>query len=331
VPDIITSEKIRVSVELADFADMQVEDDTALTGANPADLSQATHWLSPTRIKAALDALNGSDYQAASRTGLPIWGTQISGPEPQILLSSGQHPNETSAMVGALRAAEVLAREGGIGFAVSPLENPDGYALFRSLVKTAPQHMHHAARYTASGVDLEYSADVPEVRIRHIGRELTAANLHINLHGYPAHEWTRPFSGYIPRGFEKWTIPFGFFLVLRYWPGWEPLAKSVLRRVTADLASYAPLMERNRQQYEQHGKYIAAPEFEMVDDIPVFSSETNAGLMPVTLITEASDETIYGQDFIIAHTAQMRCVLAAVRAFSENQHLLPEVALTPRS
>ena len=42
------------------------------------------------------------------------------------------------------------------------------------------------------------------------------------------------------------------------------------------------------------------------------ASEVKDSLFPVTIITEAPDETIHGEDFIVAHTAQMRAVLAAV-------------------
>ena len=51
-----------------------------------------------------------------------------------------------------------------------------------------------------------------EIGARNQALELSGAQLHLNLHGYPAHEWTRPFTGYLPRGFELWTIPKGFFL-----------------------------------------------------------------------------------------------------------------------
>ena len=76
--------------------------------------------------------------------------------------------------------------------------------------------MHHAARYTGLGDDVESRGDTPvyESLIRKEALALMDAKLHINLHGYPAHEWTRPLSGYLPRGFELWTIPKGFFVII---------------------------------------------------------------------------------------------------------------------
>ncbi|NWM44847.1 peptidase M14, partial [Escherichia coli] len=83
------------------------------------------------------------------------------------------------------------------------------------------------ARYTALGDDLEYrtAAQPHEKAIRFEAQRLSGARLHINLHGYPAHEWTRPLSGYMPRGFAMWTLPKGFFLIMRYQHGWEERAE----------------------------------------------------------------------------------------------------------
>ena len=63
-------------------------------------------------------------------------------------------------MVGALRAAPIL-RDCGIRFAVIPQENADGYALHNALRVNNPRHMHHAARYTALGDDLQYRIAEP--------------------------------------------------------------------------------------------------------------------------------------------------------------------------
>ena len=49
----------------------------------------------------------------------------------------------------------------GTHFALIALENPDGYALHRELRAHAPEHMHHAARYTALGDDVEFREQAP--------------------------------------------------------------------------------------------------------------------------------------------------------------------------
>ena len=79
----------------------------------------------------------------------------------------------------------MLAQQPEAHFALIPLENPDGYALHRELCAHAPRHMHHAARYTALGDDLEYRDAPPwyEREARHQALALSGADLHINLHG----------------------------------------------------------------------------------------------------------------------------------------------------
>ena len=102
--------------------------------------------------------------------------------------------------------------------------------------------MLHASRYSALGDDIAYRERAPffERDGRHQAHAISGAQLHINLHGYPAHEWTRPLSGYLPRHFELWTIPKGFFLVLRHHPGWGERARRLIEGVTARLARNVP-------------------------------------------------------------------------------------------
>lgn len=314
VPDIVGSPgPLRVCITLEPHR-IDAPAGTASPDPMPG-LDTIEHWLDPADIKRRLDALGGETYEAVSQTGRPVWATHIDGPGPQVVISAGQHANETSGPVGALRAGERLKLEGRAGFVLSPLENPDGYALFRELAATYPNHMHHAARYTAGGGDLEYFARGHENEVRHIGLEKTGADLHINLHGYPAHEWTRPFTGYVPKGFDLWTIPKGFFLILRYKPGWKSLAETVLQAVVDDLAGYQPVVNLNKTHLARYREYVSEYSFEVDRHIPIYASEQEDGVFPITLITEAPDETIYGPDFVVAHTAQMRSVLAAVKAY----------------
>jgi len=314
VPDIVGSAgPLRVRITLEPHR-ADADTGTAMPVSMP-DLETAEHWLEPAEVKKRLDALGGQRYEAVSQTGRPVWATHIDGPGPQVMISAGQHANETSGPVGALRAGERLKQEGRGGFILSPLENPDGYSLFRQLAAAYPNHMHHAARYTAGGGDLEYFARGHENEIRYVGREKTGADLHINLHGYPAHEWTRPFTGYVPKGFDLWTIPKGFFLILRYKPGWKSLAETVLQAVIDDLAGYPPIVSLNKTHLARYREYVSDYSFEVDRHIPIYASEQEDGVFPITLITEAPDETIYGPDFVVAHTAQMRSVLAAVKAY----------------
>ena len=284
------------------------------SGAPLADLG---HPPSPARITAVMQALGGQPFGASSRQGREVAGLYHAGPSAPVLISGGQHANETSGVVGALRAAEILKARGDAHFALIALENPDGYALHRELRTQHPGHMHHAARYSALGDDIEYRETAPffEREARQQGLAISGAQLHINLHGYPAHEWTRPWSGYVPRGFELWTIPKGFFLVLRYQPGWQAEAHALHAAVSAALAALPGLASFNARQMALYERHAGPVPFAVQDGIAYTITEVARPGAPVTLITEYPDETVDGDAFRLAHTVQTRTVLAAVDAW----------------
>lgn len=271
------------------------------------------------QIRDELAALGGTRFTAPTRAGREVEARHIAGTGAPVMISAGQHPNETSPIIGALRAARVL-KDQGAAFTISPLENPDGYALHGRLVADNPRHMHHAARYTAFGDDLEYRqnpAALYEHGIRAQAEALTAAQLHINLHGYPAHEWTRPLSGYVPRGFAMWTLPKGFFLVMRHREGWGDIARRLTEAVTADLARNTALMDMNARQIALYGNHAGETGFEMINGFPCYIGHDPRHRVPLTLITEYPDETIYGDAYTAAHTSQMQTVLAAHAAWQQ--------------
>jgi hypothetical protein len=268
----------------------------------------------PTRIAAEMDRLGGQPFGATSRQGRAVTGLYQQGPSAAVFISGGQHANETSGIVGALRAATALRQQGNAHFALVALENPDGYALQRELAAHHPGHMHHAARYSALGDDIEYRAQEPwyERAARQQAVAVSGAQLHLNLHGYPAHEWTRPWSGYVPQGFELWTVPKGFFLILRHHTGWQAEARALLEQVCAALAQVPGLAEFNARQLALYRRHAGSVPFEVIRGIACAVSEVDRPGAPVTLITEFPDETIHGDAFRFAHTVQMETVLAAV-------------------
>ena len=286
--------------------------------SSPPDLAAADRPLSLAEVGHHLDAAGGTPYQARSQQGRPVWGRHFPGPGPGpgIVISGAQHGNETAGVIGALRAV-AQCRRAGVNLAVAPVENPDGYALGEELRAANPTHMHHAARFTASGRDLEELGAAQEGEIRHLGRAKTGAVLHLNLHGYPAHEWTRPFSGYIPRGYETWTIPRGFFLILRAAPDHRDTAARILNAVVADLAAWSPLVDFNRTQIERYRRYLPEHPFEVRDHIPVVLADPKPdALFPITLVTESPDQGLSGEPYVLLHTAHMKAAGAAVAALA---------------
>lgn len=320
VPDVRAKNTApRVRMTLSRF-DVQAQDLRACESPEPGptldDLGAAPH---PARIAAAMRELGGQRFGALSRQGRTVEGLYHAGPGAAVLISGGQHANETSGVVGALRAAQQLKVSGKAHFALIALENPDGYALHRELCAQHPHHMHHAARYSALGDDIEYREQAPlyEREARELALTLSGAQLHVNLHGYPAHEWTRPLCGYVPRGFELWTIPKGFFLILRHQPGWQAQARALLEHVTADLRKVEGLAAYNARQMALYERHAGELSFEVINGTACTQSETTRPGPPVTLITEFPDETVADDRFRFAHSVQMATVLAAVSAWQK--------------
>lgn len=279
-------------------------------------LTTAQQPLFATQILTELERLGGKHFEAKSRSGRTVHGRYISGSDAPMMISGGQHANETTGVVGALRAAQHLITRKGAHFTISPQENPDGYELHRRLCAANPNHMHHAARYTTMGDDLEYRSGerLWEKAIRIKAETLTGAKLHVNLHGYPSHEWTRPLSGYVPRGFAMWTLPKGFFLIIRHHPDWAQQSEQLIDHVTRHLSAIDGLVDYNNAQIALFEKHAGETGFRIINGFPCLIGADDRHTVPLTLITEFPDETIYGADFIRGHTAQMATVLSAYEA-----------------
>nr|WP_321459773.1 M14 family zinc carboxypeptidase [uncultured Cohaesibacter sp.] len=269
------------------------------------------------RIRRELATIKGEPFEATSRAGRSVCARYHKGDkdglERPVIISGGQHANEVTGAAGAMRAGLELAKRPNAHFVISPLENPDGYELGWRLRKDNPHHMHHAARYTAFGCDLEYRpADSPfETAIRFEAERLSGAKLHVNLHGYPAHEWTRPLTGYVPRGFGMWTLPKGFFLIIRHHESWKKQAYSLIEQITERLAEDKALLDYNAREIALYSAHAGKPEWPIINGFPVMISVDDRHRVPVTLITEYPDESIYGDDFIQGHKSQMKVAVSA--------------------
>ncbi|KAA0016034.1 peptidase M14 [Salinicola corii] len=306
-------------IRLGNGYEVKVETRAYDRGSMPSrrePLDAVTRPLSSTQIADELMTLGGTPFYATSVAGRRVEGRYVAGRDRGVIISAGQHANETSSPAGTLLAAQALVRRGGAHFTLCPLENPDGYALHRRLMADNPRHMHHAARYTALGDDLEYrEAERYETAIRLEAERLSGARLHLNLHGYPAHEWTRPLSGYVPRGFEMWTLPKGFFLILRHAAGWADASRWLIEAVTLALDEVPGLRAFNDRQIALFETHAGDTGFETVNGFPCLVTEDDRHRVPMTLITEYPDETVYGADFQAAVAAQRATVLAAYRAY----------------
>ncbi|TBN18255.1 peptidase M14 [Agrobacterium cavarae] len=296
---------------------------TGFSDGDEQPIDTAQEPIAESQVRKLLAEVGGDAFEARSRSGRILSARYKSGDDAAVMISGGQHPNETTGIVGALRAARKLGQRKQAHFTISPLENPDGYAVHQRLRLDNPRHMHHAARYTALGDDLEYrtsenaGTNLFEKEIRFKAEKRSDAKLHVNLHGYPSHEWTRPLSGYVPRNFAMWTLPKGFFLIIRHHPDWERQAEALLDRVTRHLGAIPGLLDYNNRQIALYEIHAGETGFRIINGFPCLSSVDDRHTVPMTLITEYPDETIYGDDFITGHTAQMETVLSAYDAWQD--------------
>jgi hypothetical protein len=291
----------------------------------------ATGPVAPRRIWAAArdQALtHGLNWHvpAFSVGGRPIPSVVRPG-GPGLLVTGGQHANETTGPVAAVEMIRLLAAH-PISFAVLPLENPDGAALHRALIQRHPDHMHHAARYTALGDDLEARLHHGDTRWEAGGRawaaEAVGARIHLNLHGYPAHEWVRPYSGYAPPGFESWALPVGFLTIVWFHPGLDQEARDLAQLIASRLNAHPDIAEQARRACRTSGTHSRQPHYDLIQGLPFIVAERAAALCPLTVITEAPDETIYGepfQMFVRAHLAVCEAIIDYHTATGERRHL----------
>ncbi len=256
---------------------------------------------------------------------------------PSVLISARQHANEPTSTqaVLALLTAELerpdLMR--ALNLVVHPLENPDGARLHAALCSLAPNHMHHAARYTAFGADLQTD---PELDGRLIGESAQRRDawrrwrplVHLNNHGYPAHEWVRPQTGYVPAGFANWSLPVGHLTILtvRHAPttSAEALADALRERVATALDAEPTVADLTRSQVARSGRYrpLAATPFRFARGLPFWETVTapekvddDAFAPALTVITEVPDETVDGARWRacgIAHRRIDEAVLAVL-------------------
>lgn len=301
----------------------------------PERLDLASKPLTELEIAGHLARLGGEAFGTTSVQGRPVRGLHFAGPGadngPGLVITSGQHANETSGPIGALRAAPALKRMRA-HFALLPQENADGYALHHRLRAENPRHMHHAARFTALGDDLEFRAD--EAPLERAARleafQRTGARLHINLHGYPAHEWTRPLTGYLPGGgYSPYALPRGFFLILRHHAGLEAQAHQFMQALTARLIADPALAKLNEEQIAAYTAHLGPIPSPVYNGIICEIGENTRQIPPYQLITEYPDETIYGNAFRLAHTTQFNTVLHAAELVLQGGMLpLPVAAET---
>ncbi|MNJ02184.1 hypothetical protein D3C73_1620590 [compost metagenome] len=75
------------------------------------------------------------------------------------------------------------------------------------------------------------------------------------------------------------------------------------------------LVEFNARQLELFHAHALESGFDVLNGIPVQITESDREELPLALISEFPDETVYGDRFVFAHTVQMETVLAATELY----------------
>lgn len=280
-------------------------------------LAQVSEPLKPNEITATLTQLTqdlaGQSFDGLSRKGLNVPASLFYGSHPGVVITGAQHANETTGTCAALRALPMLRKEYPVALGCAPMHNPEGANLFHQLRRDNPLHMSHAARYTALGNDIQSQSDEQnfEKALRNKMVEATGAKLHLNLHGYPSHEWTRPFTGYSPRGFELWAIPKGFFLIMRHRDGKADAARAFLEAITQDLSQFEALVSYNQRQLKCYRAHAGTLPFELINGFACDISVRDNLHVDFELVTEYPDETSVGADFRLGHQTQFEFIRSA--------------------
>lgn len=286
----------------------------------------------------AVIELTSPPHPAASRARCSAW-------KPTVLLSARQHANEATSTPAAFAWLDRWLTDPELGgranLVVHPLENPDGARLHAALCSLAPNHMQHAARYTAFGADLQTNpvvggATIAESLLRSDAAARWRPVLHLNDHGYPAHAWIRYQTGFLPRGFEDWSLPTGHLTIVSA-HGTDPaeaaeLLDAIAGGVERALRDDPGVHEHTRAQARRAARYRSAGRapFTYRSELPFWlhhrpprgqdedaatqgdgAADADRAVAParltplLTLITEVPDETVSGE-------AWHRCVRAHV-------------------
>jgi hypothetical protein len=258
--------------------------------------------------------------------------------KPTVLVSARQHANEATSTQAVFAWAQRLVAEAAVlrdaNLVVHPIENPDGARLHAALVSVAPWHMHHAARYTAFGADLQSEpvvggALIAESQLRRTTAERWRPVLHLNDHGYPAHAWIRAMTGFLPAGFEAWSLPVGHLTILASHlrdPGdAAQLREALASTVEAALVVDDEVRDRSRAQVRRRARYRLVDDGPFVyrsglafwvEHRPPTGQPDPGALAPLaTMITEVPDETVTGAAWHACVRTHVAANEAAARAF----------------
>jgi hypothetical protein len=194
--------------------------------------------------------------------------------KPTLFMNGRQHANEVSATNYILKLAENMARDDKLrkylnkmNLVLHPMENPDGAELAYRLQKITPFHSLHAGRYSSLGIDIGYQVSaskplLPEAKVRKHLYDKWLPDIHLNLHGYPSHEWVQQFSNYAPYLFRDYWIPKGWFayyrsLSLPIYTEWKKAGEDLRHFIIEEMNANNAIMESNKKFYDRYFRWAS--------------------------------------------------------------------------
>lgn len=276
--------------------------------------------------------------------------------KPTILIETGHHPNEVSSMPavrGLLK--DIATTQAGIlnhvNLVVVPCANPDGAKLHQRMTRDNPEWKHHAARFNAVGLEhslLRYQKSIfgeADVIPKIIHRWLP--DVVIDDHGIPAHEWIQPFAGYNspPRFPQSYWIPISFIYGItkrlnnEKYPRHSNLLDTMINKITQKIGQDQVVSSKNKyfqQRYEKYGHQWLPDVFplEKADQMifyqwPIEVNTESTSVISrypdwcsLEFISEAADETVYGDTLEQCIKAHQLFDLAVIEAVSESRPVI---------
>jgi hypothetical protein len=219
--------------------------------------------------------------------------------KPTIVITGRQHANEVSSTSHILKLAELLAADPAYGeilkkvnVVLHPIENPDGAQMAFELQKLTPNHMLHAGRYSALGMDVASQVGMadpllPESLVRgNVWREWLP-DIYLNPHGYPAHEWVQQFAGYVPPGFRIYLSTRGWYTSVSglrdprypvYAQATEAMREAIVREINSN-ADVRAMNLRHQARYRKWAFGFGPSVFnqEIYKDTAIYYSDAESG------------------------------------------------------
>lgn len=292
---------------------------------------------------------------------------KLSALKPTVLIETGHHANEVSSMPAVVEMLDEIIQKypkiiKHMNLVVIPRANPDGVALHQRMVADNPEWKHHAARYNAVGLefsDVRYQESifgeanvVPKIMNR------WAPDIIIDDHGIPSHEWTQPFAGYhIPPRFNMsfWIPNAMIYGIARKLDEKKyPEHAAILNKITHSIQhkiNQTGIHKMNqywKKRYEKYGHHYL-PEMFPIESMEEFifykwptepHAENTSAIsrfpdwVSADLISEAADETVYGDVLDICKEAHRLFDLGAIEWIDKDVqkinrlYLLGEVGIS---